>query len=317
MITIATTIEEAIQAKGEFRAGGTDVTARRRLGISKGSLVDISALDGYREISQADDGSTRIGALITLQELSEHSLMVEQYPGLAQLAGRAATPQIRHMATLGGSLLQSTRCAYYRHPHFDCYKKGGEVCPARDGYHADGVLFDLGPCIHPHPSTTGAALLAYEASYVTHGHEPRSLEALFGDGSDPAADHTLALGELLTQVILPPPTEGVRTAYFRAISRAQAEWPIVEAMVRLRVAGGRIDFARVAVGGVAVIPLRLPAVEGALEGQPADETTLRAAAELAAEGANPLPQTAYKSEFLVGTVLESLERAAKVSSGDG
>lgn len=310
MITIATTIEEAIQAKGEYRAGGTDVSARRRLGVSNGSLVDISALDSFREISQADDGPTAIGALITLQELSEHSLIVEQYPGLAQLAGRAATPQIRHMATLGGSLLQRTRCAYYRHPHFDCFKKGGEGCPARDGFHVDGVLFDLGPCIHPHPSSTGAALLSYEASYLTHGREPRPLQTLFGDGSDPAIDNSLAPGELLTQVILPPPIDGARAAYFRATSRAQAEWPIAEVMVRLRVTEGSIDFARVAVGGVANIPMRLAAVESALEGKPAIETTLQAAAGLATEGARPLPGTEYKAQILVGAVLEALERAA-------
>ena len=311
MITITTTIEEAIQAQGEFRAGGTDVSARRRLGIDGGPLVDIRNLAGCQGINLADDGSAVLGAMVTLQELADHPAVIEFYPGIVQLAGRAATPQIRQMATLGGSLLQRTRCAYYRHPEFDCFKKGGEVCPARDGYHVDGVLFDLGPCVHPHPSTTGAALLAYEAQYVTHGHEPRPLADLFGDGSDPAADHTLAPGELLTQVILPPPVPGARAAYFRATGRALAEWPIVEAMVRLRVTEGRIDFARVAVGAVANIPLRLPAVEAALEGHPADDETLRAAAEVAIEGANPLPQSAYKADFLVGTVLEALERAAE------
>ena len=248
--------------------------------------------------------------MVTLQELADHPAVREHYPGLAALAGRAATPQIRQMATLGGSLLQHTRCAYYRHPAFNCFKRGGDDCPAREGYHADGVLFDLGPCVHPHPSTTGAALLAYEATYVTHGHEPRPLEVLYGDGSDPAADHTLAAGELLTQVILPPPVEGARGAYFRASGRALAEWPIVEAMVRLRATEGRIDFARVAVGAVANIPLRLPAVEAALEGRPADDETLRAAAEVAIDDANPLSQSAYKADFLVGTVLEALERAA-------
>ena len=309
MVTFATTAEEALQGHGEFRAGGTDVSARRRLGISRGPLVDIRALAGCQAISLAKDGSAVVGAMVTLQELADHPVVIERYPGLARLAGRAANPQIRAMATLGGSLLQRTRCAYYRHPAFDCFKKGGEGCPARDGHHADGVLFDLGPCVQPHPSTTGAALLAYEALYVTHGHEARPLAELYGDGSETTADHTLAAGELLTQVILPPPVEGARAAYFRATGRALAEWPIVEAMVRLRVVDGRIDFARVAVGGVANIPLRLNGVEEALVGQAADGETLVIAAGLATEGINPLPQAAYKAEFLVGVVLEALERA--------
>ena len=308
-VTVATTIDEAIQAHGEYRAGGTDVGARRNLDISHGPMVDIRMLQGSQEIGLAEDGSAVIGAMVTLQELADRPLVAERYPGLAGLAGRAANPQIRQMATLGGSLLQRTRCAYFRHPNFDCFKSGGEGCPARDGIHADGVVFDLGPCCHPHPSTTAVALLAYEASYVTHGHEARPLAELYGDGSDPAADHTLAAGELLTQVIVPPPVAGARAAYFRSTSRALAEWPIVEAMARLGITDGRIDFARVAVGGVANIPLRLTTVEAALLGRAPGEATLREAAKLAAEGTNALPQTGYKIEFLVGTVLEALERA--------
>ena len=107
MVTFATTAEQAVQGQGEFRAGGTDVSARRRLGISRGPVVDIRALAGSQEISLAKDGSAVVGAMVTLQELADHPALIERYPGIAQLAGRAANPQIRQMATLGGSLLRS------------------------------------------------------------------------------------------------------------------------------------------------------------------------------------------------------------------
>lgn len=232
--------------------------------------------------------------------------------------GALATPQIRAMASLGGALLQRTRCWYYRNPAFDCFKKGGSACPARSGDHRYGILFDRGPCAFPHPSTPGLVLLAYEADVSIAGGARRSISALYGDGSDPRHDHTLAEGEILSQVHLPAPLKDERAAYFRAISRARAEWPLIEAVVRLQVDGERISFARVAVGGVANIPLRLPQVEAALLDQPAVEATFAAAAKLALEGAQPLPMTGYKLALLEGTVYETIDRAyRRVWGGEG
>lgn len=309
-LTLAETAEEAIAASGEYRAGGTDVQARRRSGLSSGPLVDIHGLSDYDTIDLDEEGAVTIGALVTLQALANDRDVRRSYPGLAQAAGSLATPQIRRVATLGGSLLQRTRCWYYRHPAIECYKSGADVCPAREGNNPNGVVFDLGPCVYPHPSTMGLALLAYEARCTTHGQEPRPLAELFGDGTDPYHDHTLEAGELLIDVRLPPPAEPEQAAYFRAMARAEAEWPLVECLVRLVVAeDGEVTLARVAVGGVANIPLRLPAVEGALQGQPLTAAKLKEAAGHAASGTNPLPQTRYKVGFLVNAVLESLERA--------
>ena len=116
-------------------------------------------------------------------------------------------------------------------------------------------------------------------------------------------------GDLLTEIILPAPVDGEQTAYFRSIGRFEAEWPIVECMVRLSIEDGTITMARIGVGGVAAVPMRLTNVEAALEGEPATQETLEAAAQLSAEESNPLPQTEHKVDFLVGTVLETLERA--------
>jgi xanthine dehydrogenase YagS FAD-binding subunit len=290
----------------ELRAGGTDLSERRRSGVCTGPIADIGYRPDLLRIERTADGSTRIGALVpiaTVAGLGAH------YPGLAAAAGGLATPQIRRVGTIGGNLLQRNRCWYYRNPASGCFKKGGAHCPARTGNHRYHVLFDLGPCVAPHPSTLGAALLAYGAGVETD-RRALAVGEVFGDGRDGTRDHLLAPGELLTHVTLPPPVPGERAAYFRAISRTYAEWPLVEAVVRLSVHDGLITSAAVAVGGVAPVPLRLPAAEAVLTGQPVSAEVFAAAGSAATEGANPLPQTGFKRTLLTGTVMETLHRAA-------
>ena len=303
------TIADALDADGEYRAGGTDLQQRLRSGVSAGPPVDLKQLPGLERMEWDQRGRARIGALVPIATLAGDRRLAAAYPGLAQCAAAIATPQIRAAGTLGGNLLQRNRCWYYRHPGISCLKKGGEDCPARSGNHLFGVCFDLGPCVAAHPSTLGMALLAYEAQAEVAGSGTRPVAALYGDGSDGRRDHQLGEHEILAAVLMPAPIDGERAAYFRAISRALAEWPLVEALVRLAVRGGTIEFARVAAGGVAPIPLRLRRVEEALAGKPASPETLEQAARLAAEGASPLPMTRYKVDLLPRIVRETLNRA--------
>jgi xanthine dehydrogenase YagS FAD-binding subunit len=293
----------------EFRAGGTDLMERRRSGVSTGPIVDIGHRPDLVSVRTLDGGGIAIGALVPVADVATNPVLVDGFPGLAAAAGSLATPQIRRVATVGGNLLQRSRCWYYRHPATSCLKKGGTDCPARTGNHRYHVLFDLGPCVAPHPSTLGMTLLAYGASVVTD-RRTLAVADVFGDGSDGTRDHRLDEDELLTEVRLPAPVPGERAAYFRAISRAYAEWPLVEAITRLAVEDGVVVAAWVAVGGVAPVPLRLSTVEEMLVGGPATEAAFEAAATRAAEGANPLPQTRYKAGLLAGTVLETLLRAS-------
>jgi xanthine dehydrogenase YagS FAD-binding subunit len=304
-----TTIQDALGAAGEYRAGGTDLQQRLRSGVSPGPPVDLKRLAGLDRVEWDEHGGARIGALVPIATLAGDPRLAAAYPGLAQSAGALATPQIRAAGSLGGNLLQRNRCWYYRHPAISCLKKGGQDCPARTGNHLFGVCFDLGPCVAPHPSTLGMALLAYAAQIEVASSGSRPVAALYGDGSDGRHDHQLGEHEILAAVLMPEPLEGERTAYFRAISRALAEWPLVEAVVRLAVTDGTIEFARVAVGGVAPIPLRLQRVEEALAGRPASPEVVEQAASLAAERASPLPMTRYKADLLPRTVRETLDRA--------
>jgi xanthine dehydrogenase YagS FAD-binding subunit len=297
------------QAAPEFRAAGTDLSERRRSGVSKGPLIDI-AVGGDTSITWAAGGAATIGAFATIATIAADARIRDAYPGVSAAAQGLATPQIRHLATLGGNLAQRSRCWYFRKPHIDCLKKGGSDCPARSGNHLYGVAFDLGPCVAPHPSTMAAALLAYEAKIVTDRRSGLSVRDLLGDASNGRADHALGPGEMIKQIELGIPLAGERALYKRAISRTYAEWPLVELCARAVVADGVFKFVRLGAGGIAPVPLRLQASEAALQGKPADAATIAEAAKQATVGAKPLPMTGYKLDLLSGLVRDLLEQLA-------
>ena len=308
MLTVINQVEEVQGKNGEIRAGGTDLHDRYRAGVSTGPIVDIHKISSLNTISQAADNSTTIGALVSIDTVGNDPIITTHYTGLAQPANGLATPQIRWAASLGGGLLQRTRCAYYRHPDLSCTKKGDDVCGGREGHHPNGVIFDRGGCSHAHPSSLAIALLAYDATVKT-ATRTMPIADLYGDGSDHGRDHLLADDELLTHIVLPPPVPNEKTAYFRSISRFEAEWPIVECMVRLGIEDGVIVHAAVGAGGISQIPMRLSHAETALIGKAATAENMASAAETAAEGATPLPQAAWKADMLVGTLLTTLEMA--------
>jgi xanthine dehydrogenase YagS FAD-binding subunit len=306
-MTSALTIKAS---SAEFRAAGTDLSERRRSGLSQGPLIDIAATPGAAGIEWDGDGAARIGALTTIETMAIDPRLAAAYPGLAASAQGLATPQIRHLATLGGNIAQRSRCWYFRNPHIDCLKKSGPDCPSRDGNHLYGVAFDLGPCVAPHPSTMAAALLAYDAEIATNQRSGMKMDEVLGDGSDGAADHALAAGEMIERIALPPPLRGERARYKRAISRSYAEWPLAEVCARAVITDGAFQFVRITAGGVAPVPLRLSASETILQCAPASAAIIAEAARQASKGANPLPMTAYKLDLLSGLVRDLLERLA-------
>jgi len=300
----------AMTASPEFRAAGTDISERRRSGVSKGPLMDIVAAADITGMHWGADETLRIGAYATIASIAADRKIAAAYPGIAASAQGLATPQIRHLATLGGNLAQRSRCWYYRNPHIACLKKGGTDCPARSGNHLYHVAFDLGPCIAPHPSTMAAALLAYDATVITYTRSGLSIPDVLGDGTNGAADHALQPGEMIRGIELPKPLQGERAFYKRAISRSYAEWPLVEVCARAVVKDGAFQFIRLAAGGIAPVPLRLKAVEGALHGKAANALNIEVAAKFATSGAKPLPMTGYKLDLLEGVVRDVLEKLA-------
>ena len=300
----------ADELRAEFRAAGTDLSERRRSGVSRGPLVDLVRSSGTNDIEWDADGAARISAFTNIAAIAADPKLSAAYPGFTAAAAGLATPQIRHVATLGGNLAQRSRCWYYRDPHIACFKKGGSSCPAREGNHLYGVAFDLGPCVAPHPSTLAAALLAYDATVTTNLRRRLTLEQLLGDGSNGGADNALESGEIIESVELGIPIANERALYRRAISRSYAEWPLVEVVVRAVLADGAFKRIRIVSGGIAPVPLRLLAAETAAQGAAANAATIASAVAQSTRGAKPLAMTGYKLDLLRGLVRDLLERIA-------
>ena len=313
MIHLPTSITELTDiepAGAVLRAGGTDLQERLRSHNSQPTLVDLGRVTELAEIQQ-DGAGWRIGAGATIAAVAEQT--VASYPALALAADGLATPQVRARATIGGNLTQHTRCWYYRHPETSCFKSGGDSCPARDGQHLYGVVFDGSDCVHPHPSSMAMALLAYDASVTLVDGGVLTIDDLLGDGTDARRDHQLSDGAIIASIDLPAPWVGERAAYFRSISRFEAEWPLVECVVRARFDGQRIAECRVGLGGVATVPLRMKAAEAILTDNSLTDDVIQQAAVVCTEGATPLPETGYKVDLIAATVQETLERLRTVN----
>ncbi len=247
--TLPEAAREAAQPKTEVKAGGVDLVDRMKEGLDRPErVVSIARIPGLDRIEAGPPA--RIGALATLAALGADEGLRKSYPALAAAAAEAATPQIRHMATLGGNLCQRPRCWYYRLGEFDCRKKGGNDCFALEGENRFHAIFETDEvCVCVHPSATGVALLAYGATL--HTVSPRGKRALpiaeffTGPNPDPTRENRLGPGELVEAVSIPAPAAGTRSAYRKLKEKESFDWPLVEACAVLRLEGGRIrDSAR-------------------------------------------------------------------------
>ncbi|MEL7158684.1 MAG: FAD binding domain-containing protein [Actinomycetota bacterium] len=298
-------IDDLATGDAVVRAGGTDLQERLRSHNAAPTLVDLGGIGELRQIARSENGWT-IGAGATIAVVAREA--ADDYPALAITAGGLATPQVRAHGTIGGNLTQHTRCWYYRHPGISCFKSGGDTCPARDGRHLYGVVFDRSDCVHPHPSSIAMALLTYDATINTTDGTTRTIDDLLGDGTDATRDHQLPNGAVIASVGLPTPWPDERAAYFRSISRFEAEWPLVECVVRARLDGEVVTHCRLAIGGVATVPMRMDDAASSLVGSPLTDEHIARVAAACTTGASPLPETGYKVALTAATVRETLER---------
>jgi CO/xanthine dehydrogenase FAD-binding subunit len=312
----ATDVRQAVTAAADnpvaaFLAGGTTQVDLMKDGVlAPGALIDITRLP-LRGVA-ADGNLLRVGALTTMEELAAHPVVAERLPAVRESLLLAASPQLRNMATIGGNLLQRTRCRYYRDLSCACNKRApGSGCGALDGHHRmHAILGTSGHCIATHASDLAVALVALDA--VVHVRSADAMRAvpLTGfyrtPGDTPNVENALGRGELITSVEVPLPPEGTRSGYLKVRDRASYEFALVSAAVALRVTDGTLRDARVALGGLATIPWRSRAAEQVLRSAPASLETYAAAAEAALDGAAPRAGNAFKVELGKRTIIRAL-----------
>jgi xanthine dehydrogenase YagS FAD-binding subunit len=298
-----------------IKAGGVDLMDLLKEGlIAPERLVNLRAVRGLDGIVDGG-GGLRLGPLVTLARLADDAAVRGRYRALADAAGHAATPQIRNLATVGGNLLQRPRCWYFRSASFDCRKKGGDRCFAMDGENAYHAIFGNTICAAVHPSATATALVAFGAHLRVIGALGVRSVALESFFTPPEADvlreNSLGAGEIITEIVVPPPTAGTRSAYIKQGEKESYDWPLADVAVVLDLDGSRCKRASIVLGAAAPVPLRATAAEAALTGEVIDEATAGAAAEAAVEGATPLSQNAYKVKIFKAvvrrTILAALE----------
>jgi len=309
---------EAWRDGDAFLAGGTDllqlmknnvVAPRRVIDLDRVGLCDI-AVD-----RDTPAGETLVlGARCSMAEVAEHRAVRTGWPAISQALLASASPQVRNMGTVGGNLLQRTRCGYFRDTGFACNKRQpGSGCPALRGDNRELAIFGGGAhCIATHPSDLPVALMALDAevTLAASGGGTRRLklaEFYRLPGDTPQIETALRPGELIVKVDVPASPFARQSCYLKIRDRASFAFALVSAAVGLDLAGGIIRDARVALGGVAPMPWRLPRVEAALRGQPPDSAALEAAAAQAGDGAAGAGGNDFKIELARRVVLRGLQ----------
>jgi len=300
-----------------FLAGGTNLVDLMKENVERPSkVVDIRRL-ALADIADADDGGLRIGALATNADTAWHPAVESRYPLLASAILAGASPQLRNAATNGGNLNQRTRCYYFYDVDTPCNKRNpGEGCGAIGGVNRiHAILGTSEQCIATHPSDMCVALAALDAQVRVSGPDgDRTIS--FVDyhrlpGDEPARDNTLRPGELVTAIDLPADSFATHYTYLKLRDRLSYAFALVSAAVALRLEDdGRIAEARVALGGVAHKPWRLPEAESLLVGEQPGERLFQAAADALLQGAIGRGENDFKIDLARRVVVRALAQAA-------
>jgi xanthine dehydrogenase YagS FAD-binding subunit len=307
-------VREAVRGTGSetaFLAGGTTLVDLMKLEVmTPDRVVDINRLplDGIT----LDTKGLHIGALERMSDVAANPLVREHYPVIAQALELSASAQLRNMASIGGNLLQRTRCGYFRDVSTPCNKREpGSGCSALEGINrGHAVLGTSDACIATHPSDLAVPLVALSA--VVHLASARGARSVPLDGfyalpgTTPHIENTLRPGELITGITVPRSPVAARSLYVKVRDRQSYEFALTSAAVALELRGGTIIQARIAAGGVGTRPWRLPAVERALAGRPATSATFEAAVTRAADGARPREYNGFKPALLRRTLVRTL-----------
>lgn len=303
----------------EVLAGGTDLLALMKDDIVRPRrLVNIKEIPELRGIRFTMREGLRIGATVTLEELLEHPDVARSYPALVQAARGVTSPQIRNMGTVGGDLCQRPRCWYFR-AGFGLLARDETgrslVLEGDNRYHA--ILGNDGPAYFVNPSSLAPALIAYGARVRLFG--PRGMREVLLEKffripqTEAEREYDLQPNEIVTEVLVPPPPAGMRSATYEVRQREALDWPLATASVALVLSGGRVQSARVVLGHVAPIPWPSPEAERALVGKVITPEVAQEAADAAVQKARSLGKNGYKIQLARVAVRRAITQA--VSEG--
>jgi xanthine dehydrogenase YagS FAD-binding subunit len=311
-------IRLAQQSGARFIGGGTNLLDLIKADVEHPvRLVDITRI-GLDQITVLADGGVRIGALARNSDTANHPLIRQRYPLLSQALLSGASPQLRNMATVGGNLMQRTRCPYFTDTAFDmCNKRmPGSGCGAREGYNRVHAILGASPaCIAVNPSDMNVALAALDAVVLvgsTEGDRAIPIADFHRlPGTTPQVDTVLGPGEMITAVDLPASPFALHAHYLKVRDRASYAFALVSVAAALDMENGVVRKARIALGGVAHKPWRVPAAEAVLAGQPLTDERCRQAASVLTAGAHGYKDNRFKIELAQRAVVRALRTAGE------
>jgi xanthine dehydrogenase YagS FAD-binding subunit len=281
--------------------------------------MDINGLPDMARIEPLPGGGLRIGALARMSDVAADAQVRRQFPVVTEALLLSASGQLRNMASMGGNIMQRTRCAYFRdEDDIPCNKRQpGSGCAALHGLNRNHAIFGWSnACVATHPSDVAVALAALDATIIVRGRTgERSIP--FGEfhrlpGSTPERDNTLGRGDLIVAIDVPASAEARSSHYLKVRDRQSYEFALVSAAAAVAADGGRIRSARLAMGGVAHKPWRLTGAEKALRGVSLDEVgALQAAIATSFTDARPLAHNAFKVELAQRAALRALQTAGE------
>jgi xanthine dehydrogenase YagS FAD-binding subunit len=305
-----------IEARTQFLAGGTTLLDLMKLDVLRPErVVDIAALQPDHARIEAGPAGLRLGALARMSNVADHPAVLHAYPAVAQSLQLAASAQLRNMASLGGNLLQRTRCTYFRDPTWAaCNKRApGSGCAALHGVNRNHAVLGVDDtCIAQYPGDFGVALIALDGRLDLSG--PAGARAipfaqLHRPAGQPHLETTLKPGELITAITVPAGPWTRRSLYLKVRDRASYEFAIASAAVALDLDGEVVRAARIGLGGMAYRPWRAIEAEAALVGRPLTEESAQAAARIALRGAVTHGHNDYKPELGRRTLVRALMQA--------
>ncbi|MGB7256942.1 MAG: xanthine dehydrogenase family protein subunit M [Pseudolabrys sp.] len=309
----------AINSPAQFLAGGTTLIDLMKLDVMRPThVIDINGLQAMDRIEFGPQG-LYLGAMAHMSAAADHADVQKNFPMIAQALKLAASPQIRNMASLGGNVLQRTRCTYFRDTSYTaCNKRNpGSGCAALDGINRmHAVLGTSNQCIASYPGDFAQALIALDAEVEVAGRKGKrtlpfaELHKL--PGKTPHIETTLAPGDLITAFRIPATPFARRSLYLKIRDRESYEFALASAAVALDLDGDQVKQARIALGGVATVPWRAHEAETRLKDMKLDEETMTAAAEAAFADAQPAAHNAFKIELGKRTLMRALHQAAEL-----